>query len=200
MKKTSDRNEIEASRAHRRRSFAGGPSSPIASIAIAVADAKKSKSIKFSDENSSALGRNGDASKPKSAFWQRASQIGHVDHDAEGAVTGRQRGFDVVAAVRRVHGLTIQQLKERLDILSESKKKVRTPVRARVNFVSVEVVGRSSRPSFGNKNCSLKLNTPALSLTDDASFHLNLSRNEALLPNDGVEFFNVNGYCVWGVM
>ncbi|CAN0364611.1 unnamed protein product, partial [Laminaria digitata] len=44
-------------------------------------------------------------------LWQRAAEA-NITH---GDGVGRHRGFDVVEAVYAVHGLTIQQLRERLD-------------------------------------------------------------------------------------
>lgn len=55
-------------------------------------------------------GGGGISTKP-SKLWQRAAEA-NVSH---GGGAGRQRGFDVTEAVYAVHGLTIQQLRERLD-------------------------------------------------------------------------------------
>lgn len=54
----------------------------------------------------------GGVSTKPSKLWQRAAQANVSSHDGS---AGRHRGFDVVEAVYAVHGLTIQQLKERLE-------------------------------------------------------------------------------------
>ena len=137
---TSDRNEIEASRAHRRGSNANIPSSPMSKFASAAVAAKVSSTetdatatASVAGSTSTTPGRNngvgivaggggggggggghtgGGVSTKPSKLWQRAAQA-NVSSDGGGA--GRQRGFDVVEAVYAVHGLTIQQLKERLE-------------------------------------------------------------------------------------
>ncbi|CAM9198081.1 unnamed protein product [Ectocarpus sp. 12 AP-2014] len=103
----SDRNEIEASRAHRRGSYVGPPASPLAGVASAALAAKAA---------SVTGGNEGRQRKPSShgtpAFklWKRAADIG-----GGGAGAVQHLGFNVVAAIRALHGMSMQQLKEQVD-------------------------------------------------------------------------------------
>lgn len=106
-KQMSDRNEIEASRAHRRGSYVSPPASPLAGVASAALAAKAA---------SATGGNEGRQRKPPShgtpAFklWQRAADIG-----GGGAGAVQHLGFNVVAAIRALHGMSMQQLKEQVD-------------------------------------------------------------------------------------
>ncbi|CAN0412690.1 unnamed protein product, partial [Ectocarpus sp. 12 AP-2014] len=103
----SDRNEIEASRAHRRGSYVGPPASPLAGVASAALAAKAASVTR---------GNEGRQRKPSSrgtpAFklWKRAADIG-----GGGASAVQHLGFNVVAAIRALHGMSMQQLKEQVD-------------------------------------------------------------------------------------
>lgn len=139
MTQTSDLNEIEASRAHRRRHFgsvsiAGSPTA--ASVATAaVAALARTTTANTADGFDSPPGdspvspRHSGSGGGTSNAWKRAAdkskrlrREGYAVHpmcagdDDDGDNgTAWQQGFDVVAAVRSLHGLTVQQLREQLD-------------------------------------------------------------------------------------
>lgn len=107
---TSDHNEIEVSRAHRRGTYVGSPISTVASAAVAVKLATTGKpALDPVDERRASL-----PGRSASKLWQRAAQVGGgCVSDASGTV--RHLGFNAVAAIRALHGVSVQQLKRRLD-------------------------------------------------------------------------------------
>lgn len=138
MTQTSDLNEIEASRARRRHY--GSISTPASPTAASVATAAVAALAKTDTANTAGgvdsppgdgpvSPRNNGGGGGTSNAWKRAAdkskrlrREGYAVHpvcavDDEDGHNGatRQRGFDVVAAVRSLHGLTIQQLREQLD-------------------------------------------------------------------------------------
>lgn len=120
---TSDRNEIEVSRAHRRGTYAGSPISTVASAALAVKVASTDKSaFDPAHKRKPSL-----PSSPASKLWQRATEVGDgAESGANGTV--RYLGFNVVAAIRALHGVSVQQLKQRLDERTARMEEVRWDV------------------------------------------------------------------------
>ncbi|CAM9347034.1 unnamed protein product [Ectocarpus sp. 4 AP-2014] len=103
----SDRNEIEASRAHRRGSYVGPPASPLAGVASAALAAKAASATGGNEGRQHKPSSHG---TPASKLWQRAADIG-----GGGAGAVQHLGFNVVAAIRALHGMSMQQLKEHVD-------------------------------------------------------------------------------------
>lgn len=99
------------SRAHRRGTYAGSPISNVASAALAV-------KVGSTDNPASDPAHKRKASMPRSPaskLWQRAAEVGGGGADSEANGTVRYLGFNVVAAIRALHGVSVQQLKQRLD-------------------------------------------------------------------------------------
>ncbi|CAM9561668.1 unnamed protein product, partial [Scytosiphon promiscuus] len=109
---TSDRNEIEVSRAYRRRTFAGAPVSPLAGVASAAVAANIATTAGGSGNQQGKQGVTSPGSTPASKRWKRAAGVGG---GGGGGTDVRHRGFDVVAAIKALHGVSMQEMKEAMD-------------------------------------------------------------------------------------
>ncbi|CAM9180402.1 unnamed protein product [Ectocarpus fasciculatus] len=119
----SDRNEIEASRVHRRGSYVGPPASPLAGVASAALAAKAASTT---GGNEGRQRKASSRSTPAFKLWQRAADIGG-DGGGGGAV--QHLGFNVVAAIRALHGVSMQQLKELVDVQRRRAEEQHQPER-----------------------------------------------------------------------
>lgn len=98
------------SRAHRRGTYAGSPISTVASAALAVKLASTDQpAVDPAHRLKTSL-----PSSPGSKLWQRAAEVG-VGAESEANGTVRHVGFNVVEAIRALHGVSVTQLKQRLD-------------------------------------------------------------------------------------
>lgn len=127
---TSDSNEIEVSRAHRRRGTqSSSPVSPLAKVASAAvaAEVASAKPTGVDGPHRHSSKTPSSTSTPASKLWQRAAGVGGAGGRG-GCSTVRHLGFNVVAAIHALHGVSVVQLKEQLDERASRKEEVSTSV------------------------------------------------------------------------
>lgn len=102
------------SRAHRRGTYAGSPISNVASAALAVKLGGGTDKPAF-DPAAHNRRKTPVPRSPASKLWQRAAEVGGGAESGANGGAVRHLGFNVVAAIRQLHGVSVQQLKQRLD-------------------------------------------------------------------------------------